>query len=624
MSLRRYLYGLILGLLLTTGLGLGAIFVFFSQQSAQQLGERLQAKTMGHVQLQLRQYMRSADRINRINESLFEQNLVSLSDDQAWAKQFNHQVQQFDGISYITVSQADGAWFALNNSQERRFTKVDAQGRVFHYPWNQDSLLTHADPLLYRYRTEDQPWFSIPVQAAKPQWSPVYSWVDPPQLAISHGIPVYRNNKLHALFSVDVSLQKISQFLRQFALGMTGGVYIVDQDMTMVASSTLHALYRRNQGAVRRIEAIDYGDVVFANVAQQLTEHERAELFGNKFSQRMQIDTERYGVLSEPFFTADGLNWLVITVVPESELMAGVYKGLVWALLAGVVLVVVSLWVAGVFANRWTRPLIRLANKVSELQWLNLNQDFHVDTDISELRELSEALSHMQIGLQSFAKYVPRDLVRQILQQGTVAQLGGEKRQVSVMFADIQGYSSAVEKAEAEQILNLLNQYFSAMQEVIGMYGGTLIEQLGDGLLVVFGAPHVLQQHALNATRCALAMQDALVELNQQWRETGMDNIWGKTSPDGLTMRIGVHSGDVIAGNIGGAEHIKYGVVGDVVNVAARLEGMNKSFSSSIAISSQVYNRLDFSLVGLFQSQGHHELKGRDQEQLIYTYTSQT
>jgi adenylate cyclase len=192
------------------------------------------------------------------------------------------------------------------------------------------------------------------------------------------------------------------------------------------------------------------------------------------------------------------------------------------------------------------------------------------------------------------------------LSLGEEATLGGERREVSVLFSDLRGYSTLSERLSPEQVIDFLNEYFQAMQAVVESHGGVVIELLGDAILVVFGAPHPLDGHAESAVRCALEMQVALDRLNEDL-------------PVQLGQRIGVHSGTVVAGNIGGDSYMKYGVIGDVVNVAARLEQLNKQYETSVLISEEVHDRLPAPLQGSCTDRGEALLKGREQAQRVFS-----
>jgi adenylate cyclase len=140
----------------------------------------------------------------------------------------------------------------------------------------------------------------------------------------------------------------------------------------------------------------------------------------------------------------------------------------------------------------------------------------------------------------------------------------------------------------------------------------------GDAILAVFGAPHYLPDHSERAVRCALSMRERLVELNQEWRQSGLSQYWQNGAEVGLSERIGIHTGPVVAGNLGGTTRMKYAVIGDSVNVASRLESLNKELDTDILVSEQVYTHLPGDLLEQLQDKGVHRVKGRQQSVRVF------
>jgi|UPI00036E60F5 class 3 adenylate cyclase len=160
-------------------------------------------------------------------------------------------------------------------------------------------------------------------------------------------------------------------------------------------------------------------------------------------------------------------------------------------------------------------------------------------------------------------RYLTDDVTEHLLKAPQGLQLGGEKRTVSLMLSDLRGFTQMSERLPAEIIVSMLNHYLAEMIEIIDQHQGTIDEIIGDAILVVFGAPVAAEQHAEMAVRCAIAMQQAMPDINRWNRQHGFPEI---------TMGIGIHSGSVIVGNIGSEKRSKYGVVGKAINLTSRIE----------------------------------------------------
>lgn len=185
-----------------------------------------------------------------------------------------------------------------------------------------------------------------------------------------------------------------------------------------------------------------------------------------------------------------------------------------------------------------------------------------------------------------FSRYVSPDIFQQLLDDPSATNLGGQRREMTVLFSDLRGFTSLSEDRPPEEIVSQLNEYFSEMVRVVFKNKGTIDKFVGDMIMALFGAPLGDEEHADHAVQCAVEMHLRLQELNGRWREQG----WPE-----LQHGVGVNSGEMIAGNVGAETIQSYTVIGDNVNLGARLESLCKEYSAGIIIS-------DFTRASLHQS----------------------
>ena len=224
--------------------------------------------------------------------------------------------------------------------------------------------------------------------------------------------------------------------------------------------------------------------------------------------------------------------------------------------------------------------------------------------------------SNRQLMQQTLKRYFGENLTEKILDnQG---DLKGDNIWVSILFTDIALYSTIIEHMSPETAVQFLNEYFSAMHDVIDEHEGQIINYIGDSVMVVFGAPEKIENHEIISVKCAIKMREKLDELNEKWNENEFSRYWKNHGIDKITARTGVHTGGVIAGNIGSDRMLQYSTIGDTVNVASRLEQANKEFSTSILFSHEIYSSLTKDLYDKANYQGEISLKGRDQKTKVY------
>jgi adenylate cyclase len=192
---------------------------------------------------------------------------------------------------------------------------------------------------------------------------------------------------------------------------------------------------------------------------------------------------------------------------------------------------------------------------------------------LSEKRYLKVAFQH----------YVPPAVVEDLVAEAGALRLGGEKRELTVLFSDIRGFTTLSEGMQPEELVKLMNEYFTVMTDRVFAHRGSLDKYIGDAIMAIYGAPVVESEHPLLACRSALDMMRALEELQEKWRPKGLPAIG---------IGVGINTGPMVVGNMGSATRFNYTVVGDAVNLASRIESLNKNYGTSILISEYTYERV--------------------------------
>ena len=232
--------------------------------------------------------------------------------------------------------------------------------------------------------------------------------------------------------------------------------------------------------------------------------------------------------------------------------------------------------------------------------------------------DMAKGLQDREVIRSTFGRYVSEEVAKRVLSSKDGAQMGGQVREVTVLFSDLRGYSTISETLSPTETVGFLNEYLAVMNEQIDKHGGCIIEFLGDAILAVFNAPSDLDHHPERAVRCAIAMRTALVAFNERMNAEGRAP-WQKKGMASLGQRIGIHTGNVVAGNLGSKVRVKYAVIGDAVNVASRCEGLNKQLGTEILCTAATRERLPEDLKALLSDKGAHPVKGRAQEVAVYS-----
>ncbi len=235
-----------------------------------------------------------------------------------------------------------------------------------------------------------------------------------------------------------------------------------------------------------------------------------------------------------------------------------------------------------VFAALISRPLTTLESDMARIREFDLSSDTRVSSRITEVVKIKQAVDDMKTGLRSFRKYVPADLVADLIKLRKEAVLSTERRNISIFFSDIEDFTAISEQTPPEQLIECLSLYFQGMTGAIINHRGTVDKYIGDSIMAFWGAPYRMENHALSCCLAALKCHSFGCFLAERQAAAGLPSF--KT-------RIGINSGEAIVGNIGYEERLNYTTVGDAVNIASRMEGLNKHYGTSILITESTYEQ---------------------------------
>ena len=331
----------------------------------------------------------------------------------------------------------------------------------------------------------------------------------------------------------------------------------------------------------------------------------RTVLIGGTFADGRDMHRTPYGLMPGVEIQANIVHMLMTgSLVRPAGWLAGFVVQLVAVLLAGFVMVAMRpLWgtvvcLAGALCLGVPTSYLAFSRGgywVDFLLPVGVTSLLGVGADILARRRLRDALG----------RYVSPDIATRV--ERNPASLAGERRQVSILFSDLRGFTTLSERMAPDQMAARLTEYFDAMTTTIFARRGMVNDFIGDAILAVFGAPLDDPEHARHAIESALAMGEVLTGLNRRWQVEGLPP---------LRMGVGIHTGEVFAGNVGRAGKVKYAVVGDTVNLASRVESLNKELGTTMLVTEAAYRAagLDLEVV----DRGPISVKGREEPVRVY------
>ena len=227
------------------------------------------------------------------------------------------------------------------------------------------------------------------------------------------------------------------------------------------------------------------------------------------------------------------------------------------------------------------------------------------DNILKQQREIFESLQKRKELREVLQRYVSYNVVEELLSDPEALGLGGTRRKVSILFSDIEGFTSLLSRMDAENVIMLLNEYFTEMTNIIFYYGGMVDKFVGDAIIGIFGAIKPGPDDSLRAVRCAMSMQEKLGELQQKWKTTEEISI---------NSRIAVNTGEVIMGNIGSPKRMDYTAIGDPVNITSRMQSIAER--GNVVVSGNTYEEIKEHVDAEFL--GDIKLRGRAEPIKVY------
>ena len=448
----------------------------------------------------------------------------------------------------------------------------------------------HTEPSSYDPRK--RPWFLKAQAEKKATVSDVYVFqsLNKPGLTVSQplrGMP-------SAVVGVDLSLSDLARLAKRLRPG-ANGVFAVTDDKSRVIAFSGDTTILKKDVADKGVELKLLGELSdsrLARTAMAANAKERAE---SSFA----LDDKVHLGFQRPASKSGRVAWNVVSIAAiedfTGQLMASLYRSLT---LAGVIvalsvllMAVMSAWISG--------PVIRLKRIADQITTLNLSKAAPFNTPFEEIGRLQDSMERMRAALDIFLRFVPRDVVRELFQTDEAVGVGGVRREVTLLFTDVEGFTTMTERMTPEEIMSQASEYFETLSFGIQANRGTIDKFIGDAIMAIWNAPTDDPLHVDNACRGTLTAHRISEDLNGEFAAAGKPI---------MRTRFGLHTAEVLVGNVGARDRMQYTCLGSGVNLAARLEGLNKFYGTQILASGAVRQKASadylFRRVDIVQAKG--------------------
>ena len=381
----------------------------------------------------------------------------------------------------------------------------------------------------------------------------------------------------------DILLNQSEEMLNRQRLGKSGMAFLFNDADQIVAHPQMSELIKGSGdggGQLPRIGQINLSGLLPA-IQSWRQNGEPHQFFKDKTGRT-------YVAAFHKIETAGTANIRLAVIAPLDEFFSAIIseRRRLFLLALGFVLAMLPLafWLGSLMA----RSLRDLARQTDEIQRFHIVERPRMRSIIDEIDELGRSLFTMRTVIRNFSSFVPKQIVRQLIQSGASLSLGGSRREITVLFTDVADFTAKTEKADPSQVMIYTSRYFAALSDVIMSHHGTVDKFIGDAVMAFWNAPADDPDHTINACRAVLACLGKNDEVNEAFEGEG----WPAYS-----TRFGLHAGDAVVGNVGSSDRMNYTALGATINLASRLEGLNKSYGTRILVSAAVEARAESAFV---------------------------
>jgi len=419
-----------------------------------------------------------------------------------------------------------------------------------------------------------RPWYAPSLASTGTVLTPPYRFASVPEAGITLAREAQRSPG--TVFGIDMTLASLDQYLERLRFPPELELLVFDASGTLIAHPRggSYRLIRQADQAGRLLSVDDLGSPLLSGMYRAYREAPASQGRSASFS----VEGENYFGRTER--VGSGFDDLFIGLAIPYETMMGPAERIRTGLLvvsAGSV--AMALLIVLLASRRLVRPLRTAAEDIRRIMKFEFGHVRRAQSSVVEVQELSRAIDTLEIALSNFMRYVPNALARGIIGRRFSSDLGGKRQPVTVLFTDVAGFTTMAEALDPEEVMAKTSHYFNEIGGELVRSGATIDKYIGDSIMAFWNAPEEREEHVALACLGALRAARRLDRLNGEFVAEG-----GVPMP----TRFGLHTGEAVIGNVGSVDRINYTALGHTVNMASRLEKLNKRYGTTILVSDDV------------------------------------
>jgi len=574
---RTAILQLVLGALLLTVTCIGVIGYINSARTLDDIRDKHSALVSLAMSQEVGRLLGTADKILPEFRTLSLRRLINLGDLSKLGVTLAEILRREDDLSWLSYSDAHSGRFIGARRRDDGSVVINQSdpqaenGTPSEYLLREDGSRTSLGSVATTgYDPRTKQWYRSAAEAhGRVVWTEPYKFQEG-ILGMTASVSVEDDSALTGVFTADFSVQDVTTYLSR----------LIQSRRLLVFVSTISGKPFAISSGIDVQSAVAY-----AACAQAMSRGSSILADGQPKGYAIRLQGEPYLLTAAPHWLPDGFGFITGVLGSENEFVGSARNNLALTVTVGFLAIAIAAIVAVWLSGQLAKPLKTLSRDLELVSKFELSDIPNAGSAFREIAVMIDSSERMKAALRSFGRYVPIDVVRELLAQKQDAIRGGKLRELTLFFSDIANFTKISENLSPTEIVDELGDYFELITDIIeNEFGGTLDKFVGDGIVAFFGAPREVSDHAEMACRAALKVQEKLLSLGPEKRFSGSRFF---------RTRIGLHTGEVLVGNIGTPKRFAYSVIGDAANLTSRIEGLNKIYGTRILASAETKNAPD-------------------------------
>ncbi len=542
----------------------------------------------------------------------FETGLLDVNDTENLNRFFTSIMEQVPFITSINTGDSEGkGYLILKSGDNWRNRLVQPKtwdtGNVKWLRFNRDMEILENYMEKLDYDPRKRPWYKKTINSKDlnlPVWTQPYIFKTTNEPGVTVSIQIILQNKKPFVLAFDIKSKDISTFTTNFRPSPNGKIFVM-MDNGKISGLPADLRFKKAD-EINKYILKDYSDLGIKEITKAVNIWQNSDRPDGKTFKISATGKKWWCMFKQLENREDNPSW-VCTLIPSSDILGNVILQFLFVLSITALCCIIAAILAIVISKKYTDPINTIVQQVKALRKLDVKPQKTPKSSIMEILHLTETNERMRIALDAFSRYIPIDIVRQLLDRGEAAKIGGITSDITILFTDIRNFTSISESMPPMELALQLEEYFNIMLEELKHTNATIDKFIGDSIMVFWGAPIENPKHALGAVETVWNCTKKLDELNNNWRNLA--------KPEFITT-FGIVSGEAVVGNVGASSRLNYTALGDNVNLAHRIEELNKFYGTEVLVNSSVVSQTNDNF--LFRHVDRVAVKGKALSHEIY------